>query len=207
MDSSRKHTLFFFAFLAFLTAAVVLTTIALRSRNDMITGKQGGEAHPPSSGPPPTSGNASTAGQNGLAVAGPSVENMRFIQKGFTEFTKQIDATLPCLIKITAPEDSRIMASEYGQIVSSVLTAIPSTKCRVEGPSNLDIDPDARHLALDGIVAGKVIFHASKTQKGLDNLFSQLSFWVPMEKSFDVPKSSPPNFIWLQFGTGVRWKS
>jgi hypothetical protein len=142
-----------------------------------------------------------------MPTSGPSVENMRFIQKGFTEFTKTIDATLPCLVKITAPEDSRRMASEYGQIVSSLLTAIPS-KCRVEGPSNLDVDPDERRLALSGIVpAGKVVLHAARTQKGLDGLFSQLSFWTPMEKNFDIPKGSPPNFIWLQFGTGVHWKN
>lgn len=120
-------------------------------------------------------------------ASGPSVENMRFIQKGFTEFTKDINATLPCLVKITAPEDSRIMASEYGQIVSSVLTAIP-TKCRVEGPNNLDVNPEDRRLALDGIVPGKVIFHAARTQKGIDGLFGQLSFWTPMVKSFDIPR-------------------
>lgn len=137
----------------------------------------------------------------------PSVENMRFVQKGFTEFATKIDATGPCLIKITAPEESRRMASEYGQIVGSVLSAIPGSKCHVEGPSNVEADPDARKLALDGMVAGKVILHAARTQRGLDDLFGQLSFWTPMEKSFDVPKNSPPNFVWLQFGPGMHWKN
>jgi hypothetical protein len=140
------------------------------------------------------------------ANADPSVENVRFVQKGFTDFGRRIDANEACLIKITAPEDSRKMASEYGQLAKSVLSAMGS-KCQVDGPSNLDVDPETRKLALDGIMPGKIILHAAKNQKGLEDLFGQLSFWTPMVKSFEIPKNSPPNFIWLQFGTGVHWRN
>jgi hypothetical protein len=136
----------------------------------------------------------------------PSVENVRFLQRGFSDFAKSVGPSDPCLVKITAPEDSRMMASDFAQLALIAFSSIGS-KCKVEGPGNLDVDPDTRALAIPGMVSGKVIFHADRNQKGAEKLFNELSFNTPMQKSFEIPSNVPSNYVWLQFGPGMRWKN
>lgn len=136
----------------------------------------------------------------------PSLESTNNTQKAFIKLNKAIGNDPNCLIRITALDDTRKMASDFRTIVASALTAANS-KCKVEGPYSFDYNPDMEKEAKDGAIPGRILFHAARNQTWADNFFGALDFVVPVKRSFDVPKGSPPAFVWLQFGSGLKWRN
>ncbi len=151
--------------------------------------------------------NAISAGSDARpapAGADASVEAGRFIQGAFAGFNKAIGTDSQCLVKITAPNDTRKMAQDVRQLAATVLAAANS-KCRIEGPKSFESDPDNEKEAMTGAESGKIIFHAARGQRGADEFYNSLNFIVNVKRSYEMPKDSPPNTIWLQFGSNLRW--
>jgi hypothetical protein len=139
------------------------------------------------------------------AITGePSEAAEDFITKSFSEFNAAIDQGKPCLIKITAPEDSLRGAQKVARLAREVLRNV--SKCAVTGPSRYDSNPDIEKQDLTGTIPGKVLVRAAKDQKGMDKFFEQFNFYVDSKRSYDIPEGTKGNYLWLQFGGGIRWR-
>ncbi len=67
--------------------------------------------------------------------------------------------------------------------------------------------PDEERDAVTGMVSGVIVFHSRRDDKAAFALFDNLSSLLPLKRSYEIPKGSPENFVWLQFGPNVQWNS
>jgi len=118
----------------------------------------------------------------------------------------------PCVLMLTAPPaDSSLLPSMVAQFSNSV------SGCFTFGPMDSSIDPDVKKRAMDGMVPNKIVFHAARDDKAAYQLFTALENLIQLQRSYDlpsatertriysIPKPGQEDFVWLQFGTNVRW--
>jgi hypothetical protein len=158
----------------------------------------------------PSAGAVSSAGTSNPPAPAPStdsepsVETTSFIQQAFSNFDRDIAVGTPCVIKITATNESLRMANKVTQLARLVLPS-RTAKCQIEGPTGLDSDPDARKEATEGAVHGKIVMRAARNLKGADSFYGTFGFMMPLVREYDLKNSKA--LIWLQFGDGLRWRN
>lgn len=131
------------------------------------------------------------------------VQNIQFVFQAFTQFRKAIGQDAKCLVKATSSADKLDHQMAYSVLQLSHL----ASNCEVMGPQNFDADPDLEKEAMDGAIPGKIILHASRDQKGAADLYGSLNFVLRVTRSYDIPKGSKDNFVWLQFGQGAHFNN
>ncbi len=67
--------------------------------------------------------------------------------------------------------------------------------------------PDEEREAVTDMVSGVIVFHSRRDDKAAFALFDNLSSLLPLKRSYEIPKGSPENFVWLQFGPNVQWNN
>jgi hypothetical protein len=103
------------------------------------------------------------------------------------------------------------LASVIAQFSNSV------SDCFTFGPFPLDLDPDYRKEALDGMVQEAIVFHAARDDKAADRLFTSLGNQIQLFRSYELPTkfkyklpaeiAGKEHIVWLQFGPDVKWNS
>jgi hypothetical protein len=140
-----------------------------------------------------------------LDTTDPVFPNTIYLLQAFASYRHALGGVdKPCQVKVTAPPESGslAMASMVAQL------SVAASNCSTFGPMDSSIDPDVDKEAMNGMVPGVIVFHAAKGDRAADQLFSALSNQIQLRRSYDVPTSSSlEHFIWLQFGTGVKWNS
>jgi len=141
--------------------------------------------------------------KNNLDVHSAAANNLMYMQQAFRSYRGMLGGFKPisCQIRITAPSNSGPMPSTVAEF------SIQVTNCATFGPMPSNDNPDEERDAITGMVPGVIVFHARKNDKAAFALFDNLSNLLPLKRSYDVPKGSPDNFIWLQFGSNMQWNS
>lgn len=137
------------------------------------------------------------------SFSGQDFENMRFVFQAFAGFRKAIGPDAHCLIKVTSSADK--VDREMAGIIQQISRL--ASNCDSWGPGNFDADPDLEKEALNGSNANTITLHATRGQKGADTLFNDLGFVMHVKRSYDIPKDSKDNFVWLQFGAGTHFNN
>ncbi|HEV2960624.1 MAG TPA: hypothetical protein VG649_02285 [Candidatus Angelobacter sp.] len=106
-----------------------------------------------------------------------------------------------CQIKITAPKENQLFASSIAQF------SVPVSNCNTFGPLDSSMNPDVEKETMQGMVPDVIVFHAARDDKAANELFARLSNVVRLKRSYDIPANSPEHFIWMQFGTRVKWNT
>jgi hypothetical protein len=141
--------------------------------------------------------------ENNLDVHSPAANNLMYMLQAFRGYRGMIGGFKPtsCHIRVTAP-------SNAGPIPSAISGfSIQVTNCETYGPMPVGDSPDEERDTLTGMIPGVIVFHSRRGDKAAFALFDNLSNLLPLKRSFDVPKGSPDDFIWLQFGSDVHWNS
>jgi hypothetical protein len=142
----------------------------------------------------------------------PVFDNTRALLSAFDTY-RHAQNGKPCEVMVTAP------TTDSSPIVGMIFDlSRPVSDCSTVGLMNSDSDPDIERRAMDGMVPYKIVFHAERGNKAADRLFYSLASLVQMQRSYDMPSAadqahygvrnpSQEDFVWLQFGTNVRWNS
>jgi hypothetical protein len=143
------------------------------------------------------------AARDNLDVRSPAANNLMYMLQAFRSYRGMLGGYKPisCLVRLTAPPDSGPIPSTLSQF------SIQVTNCTTFGPMLTGQSPDEERDALTGMVPGVIVFHSRRDDKAAFALFDNLSSLLPLKRSYEVPKGSPENFIWLQFGSDVQWNS
>jgi hypothetical protein len=142
--------------------------------------------------------------QHVMTFTDPAFRSMTMIVRAFSEFRKAIGTDAPCVIKVTSSSDK--LDQDTAKTV--VQLARVSSLCDATGPANFDADPDAEKDAMDGSTPNMLTIHAVKGQKGIPRIFELFTMDVVRSRgsrmSYEIPKGSTENLLWLQFGKGAR---
>jgi hypothetical protein len=133
-----------------------------------------------------------------LKLADPATGRMFAVIKAFSLYRHRIGAQASCKIEITSPRESFETAMNVGQL------AWVGTLCPVFGPMDTSADPDVEMRATIGMQNDLVVFHMAKNESA-DTLYMDLGSILRLKRSYELPSGSPPNLLWLQFGTGKQW--
>ena len=141
--------------------------------------------------------------KNNLDVSSPAANNLMYMLQAFRSYRGQLGGFRPisCMVRITAPSDSGPIPSAVSQF------SIQVTNCQTFGPMPTSDSPDEERDTVTGMVPNVIVFHSRRDDKAAFSLFDNLSNLLPLKRSYEVPKDSPENFIWLQFGPNVQWNS
>ena len=133
----------------------------------------------------------------------PVTGNLIYLLQAFRSYRGALGGfnKIDCQVRLTAPHDSGLITSEIAEF------SIQATNCTTFGPIPYDNDPDEKRDTFTDIESGKIIFHARRDDKAAFALYDNLSSLIPLERSYEVPVGSPQNYVWLQFGPGVKWNS
>jgi hypothetical protein len=143
------------------------------------------------------------AARNNLDIHSPGANNLMYMLQAFRSYRGMLGGYKPisCSIRLTAPANSGPIPSTVAQF------SIQVTNCTTFGPMPTSDSPDEERDAVTGMVPEVIVFHSRRGDKAAFALFDNLSSLVPLQRSYEVPKGSPENFIWLQFGPNVQWNS
>jgi hypothetical protein len=137
-----------------------------------------------------------------IRVEEPAYEHMKVVYSMYARFRSTIGANRPCEIRITAPNDSGTSVPIIRQLGDP---AGGAARCAAFGPMIMNMDPKEEELASGGMEPGMLIIHTRKDQVGSLALYDALASYLPVKRSFAMPKNSPKTLIWFQFGKDVRW--
>jgi hypothetical protein len=140
--------------------------------------------------------------RHNLRTTDPAFFNVSGTFSAFLALRRAIGENGHCEIKLTAP---RVFVGHMPATIA-MLASIAS-RCTTYGPMDANMNPDVENEATTGMVPNVVVLHMARNVPGGLHLYDQLSSLMPARISYDVPKGSPPNFVWFQFGTGLRWSS
>jgi hypothetical protein len=141
--------------------------------------------------------------KNNLDVHSAAANNLMYLMQAFRGYRGMIGGFKPlsCQLRVTAPSDS-------GSIPSTVAAfSIQATNCPTFGPMDTNGSPDEERDTVTGMIPEVIVFHSRRDDRAAFNLYDNLSNLLPLKRSYEIPKGSPENFIWLQFGPGVQWNS
>ena len=144
-----------------------------------------------------------TVAQNNLSVSSPAANNLMYTLQAFREYRGAMGGFNPisCQIRLTAPADGSEIASTIAQF------SIQVTNCNTFGPFPTSDNPDEERDTVTGMIPEVIVFHSHKNDKAAFTLYDNLSNLLPLKRSYEVPLGSPENYVWLQFGTNVKWNS
>jgi hypothetical protein len=137
-----------------------------------------------------------------IRVNEPAYEHMRAIYAAYAGFRRTIGKDTSCQIKITAPEDSGASGPIIRQLADPAGVA---ANCAAFGPMIAAMDPTVEPEATNGMEAGVLIIHTRSDQVGSLALYDAFAPYIPVKRSFSMPKNSPNVLVWFQFGKDVRW--
>jgi len=118
----------------------------------------------------------------------------------------------PCVIWITAPEDSEPLARAVE------LFSVTVSGCATLGPFPQGQSPDIDADVMNGMVPGVMVIHAPRGDKPAYALEMALTNQIPTRRSYETLKTPKArlyqslhqyteSFLWLQFGTDMKWNS
>lgn len=140
------------------------------------------------------------ARKHSISTTDPIFPNIIYLLQAFSIYRHALNGTA-CQIKITAPPESQPLASVVAQFSNSV------SSCTTFGPLETRTNPDAKHETMDGMIPDLIVFHAAKDDRAADQLFNNLGNQIQLQRSYEIPVSSPEHFVWLQFGSRTKWNS
>lgn len=106
-----------------------------------------------------------------------------------------------CRITITAPPDTLDVAKGINHLAAW-------DGCLVSPPEVSDsrLDPDAASKAAKGAVTNMVVIHAARENSKAAGFTTNIGNVLDVTRSYDMPKDSSPDLIWMQFGSGNVWR-
>jgi hypothetical protein len=153
--------------------------------------------------------------QHTIVMSDPVFENARRTMDIFKSMHQTLEPStrmLPCKLYYTATKDSEQMASLVMQLAN-----VTSYCYAGASMGRIDKDQDLYAMAMDGMKPGVVVIHAERSDDLARNLQFALDAMIPTALSYEPPKipkdkllvgnDPKEHFIWLQFGTGVKWRS
>jgi hypothetical protein len=143
------------------------------------------------------------AARDNLDIHSPAANNLMYMLQAFRSYRGMLGGYKPisCLIRLTAPPNSGPIPSTVSQF------SIQVTNCPTFGAMPTSNNPDEERDAVTGMVSGVIVFHSRRDDKAAFALFDNLSSLLPLKRSYEIPKGSPENFVWLQFGPNVQWNN
>jgi hypothetical protein len=138
---------------------------------------------------------------HGISTQTPAFSNINELVGAFRSWRAAIGPSVPCRVELTAPPDVKDIAMVTGQL------SVIGSNCPTFGPGDWSIDPDEEKKATTGMVPKTLVIHLAKGVRGDVDLYNALQNVFVVKRSYDVPPGSPQNFVWLQFGTGMRWNT
>jgi hypothetical protein len=150
-----------------------------------------------------------------IVATDPTFNNAIYTMNVFKQMHQSMEPStrmLPCMIYFTATKDSERIASLVMQLANM------TSYCYLQGSvGRIDKDDDLYAMAMDGMKPGTVVIHAERGDNTALNLQSSLDTVIPTTMSYEMAKVSKEKlfvssdykekFIWLQFGSGVKWRS
>jgi len=141
-----------------------------------------------------------------IDTSDPVFPNIIYLLQAFRMYRVALGPDTKCTVYITAPPNSAATASMIEQF------SIATSNCGTFGPLATD-SPSLEKEALEGSTPGMITLHAPEGNKSADALFNALTPHFRMKRGYktipagrlaDAPQE---NYVWLQFGTGVRFDS
>lgn len=146
--------------------------------------------------------------RHAVDMSEPGVSNMMGVIAAFKKYRRAIEPVPPAAspgILISAADDSRELA---GQVTQWAVfgAGIGNGDLQNIGvrPENLDVESQR------GMVQNVLLIHAVPDAPGVLTLSDDLASLLPTRRVFTMPETPapiPPNVIWLQFGSGLRWNN
>lgn len=149
--------------------------------------------------------------RDNISTSDPVFPNIIYLLQAFQIYRGE--QRKPCVIYFTAMPDSLPLASAMAQFSNSV------SGCFTFGPDVVG-NPDIDDMAKDGMVPGVILVHILRGDKAALGLQERLGNQIQTRLSYKPPtiprdhlyagnefKDHTESFIWLQFGTGVKWNS
>jgi hypothetical protein len=131
--------------------------------------------------------------KHNLRTTDPVFSNLMYLMRAFQTYRHAIGGdAVSCTVRITVPPGNQ---SEIARTVGQF--SVGTSNCSTFGPMDMGGSPDERKDALDGMVPNAIILHAARDDKSANQLSDQLRSLFRLERSFDIPKGSPHNFVWL----------
>lgn len=129
--------------------------------------------------------------------------NMTSLIRVFMAFRRAIGPDAKCMRLITSPE-----ANPLADVVMTL--AVVGSNCPNGNLQNIGIRPE--HVEEEnrkGMVAGKIVIHALPGTRGANEPVDNLGNLIQVQRDYTLPATPPSgeNFIWLQFGPGVKHNS
>jgi hypothetical protein len=149
--------------------------------------------------------------KNNLSTNDPIFVNIIYLLQDF-QIYRAVRHGEPCVIYITATPDTLALASAVAQFSNSV------SECSTFGPMPVG-NPDTDDMTMDGMVPRVVVVHTQRDDKAALELQERLGNQIQTRLSYKPPKipkdhlyagsryNYTERFVWLQFGTGVKWNS
>ena len=140
--------------------------------------------------------------KDNLRAGDVAFDNMLGVIKASLLLRRSLGDDAGCEIKITAPDENNPVASVVAQLAST------ASRCAVIGPDFLKlVSPEMEQQATKGMLADAVLLHMPRGFKNEIAIEDAMRSILRVKRVYEVPPGSPPNTIWLQFGTGKQWNS
>lgn len=149
--------------------------------------------------------------RDNISTTDPVFPNIIYLLQAFQIYRLEQKGK-PCVIYVTSKPDSSALASVVAQFSNSV------SGCSTFGPDAVG-NPDLEEMAADGMVPGVIVVHTQRDDKAALGLQERLGNQIQTRLSYRPP-ALPKNrlyagsrynytesFVWLQFGSGVKWNS
>jgi len=149
--------------------------------------------------------------KDNISTTDPVFPNIIYLLQAFQIYRLEQHGK-PCVIYLTSMPDSSALASVVAQFSNSV------SGCSTFGPDAVG-NPDLDDMAADGMVPGVILIHAQRDDKAALRLQERLGNQIQTRLSYKPPTlpknrlyagsrdNYRENFVWLQFGSGVKWNS
>jgi hypothetical protein len=137
----------------------------------------------------------------------PLFVDLSYMLQAFASFRNaaRVPGGYDCAVYITAPKETFDLALMIGNL------SVGPSGCSTLGPFDFNVDPIAEKDALGGMVANKIVFHQRADDVPANQLFNNLGNLIQCKRSYVLPSTplgllmNSKLFIWLQFGSDVRW--
>jgi hypothetical protein len=132
----------------------------------------------------------------------PSFQNMTKTIRAFMTWRQNVGNGTPCKLLITSPDG-------YDDMYMTFITmAVFGSTCGNGDLNNVGVKPqNIETETAKGMIPGVIVFHALPDAKGANQLETELENLFQVKRSYAIPGDAPPDAIWLQFGTGVKWNT
>jgi hypothetical protein len=138
-----------------------------------------------------------------LQVGDPAFHNMTNSIRAFMTWRRAIGYDAPCRILVTTPD-----RDDGGLYMTFITFAVFGSNCPNGDLNNVGVKPeDIERETQKEMLPGVLVFHAPSNAKGANQLATDLSDLFPLKRVYAIPGNPSENTIWIQFGSGMKWKS